>query len=82
MITCPKCHAQLEDGSRFCDSCGAPIPETPADPVQTPEPAVQQPEAETPPSAAVYCPYCGQPTADASPFCPNCGKPLNGMRHR
>ncbi|MEY8522215.1 zinc ribbon domain-containing protein [bacterium 1XD8-76] len=77
MITCPKCHAQLEDGSRFCDSCGAPIPETPADPVQTPEPAVQQPEAETP-SAAVYCPYCGQPTADASPFCPNCGKPLNG----
>lgn len=27
MLECPKCHAALEDGSRFCDLCGAPIPE-------------------------------------------------------
>lgn len=31
MLMCPKCHAQLEDGSRFCDLCGAPIPESPSD---------------------------------------------------
>lgn len=27
MLECPNCHAKLEDGSRFCDLCGAPIPE-------------------------------------------------------
>lgn len=73
MLICPKCHAQLEDGSKFCDSCGAPIPEQAEIPVQSPDPALQQPE----PPAAVYCPYCGQKTAADSPFCPNCGKPLN-----
>lgn len=31
MLECPKCHAKLEDGSRFCDLCGAPIPENAAD---------------------------------------------------
>lgn len=28
MITCPKCQKQLEDGTKFCDSCGEPIVET------------------------------------------------------
>lgn len=25
MITCPKCNKELSDGTKFCDSCGAPI---------------------------------------------------------
>ena len=28
MITCPKCQKQLEDGTKFCDSCGEQIVET------------------------------------------------------
>lgn len=28
MIVCPKCNRQLEDGTKFCDSCGAQIVET------------------------------------------------------
>jgi len=28
MITCPKCQKQLEDGTKFCDSCGTQIVET------------------------------------------------------
>lgn len=78
MLTCPKCHAQLEDGSRFCDSCGAPIPEQAAEPVQAPDPAPQPIETETSAPKAAYCPQCGQIITDNSPFCPNCGNPLNG----
>lgn len=62
MITCPKCHARLEDGSRFCDSCGAPIPE--------------QTAAETASSAKIFCPHCGKQVGSENPFCPDCGKPL------
>ena len=28
MVICPKCGKMLEDGIRFCDNCGAQIPET------------------------------------------------------
>lgn len=28
MVTCPKCGKKLEDGSKFCDDCGAKIVET------------------------------------------------------
>ncbi|MCM1113422.1 MAG: zinc-ribbon domain-containing protein [Muribaculum sp.] len=28
MMKCPNCNKELEDGSRFCDECGTPIPET------------------------------------------------------
>lgn len=28
MITCPNCNKQLEDGTKFCDSCGKQIAET------------------------------------------------------
>ena len=28
MITCPNCNKQLEDGTKFCDNCGAQLPET------------------------------------------------------
>lgn len=84
MLICPKCHAQLEDGSKFCDSCGAPIPEQtaaltdPSDPagqLEMPDPVSQQQEAPTP--SAAFCPYCGAMTVADSPFCPHCGKPLN-----
>ena len=58
MKMCPKCHAQVEEGSKFCDSCGAQIPD---------EVSVNVPET-------IYCPHCGSLTAADSAFCANCGK--------
>ena len=27
MVKCPKCFTEVEDGAKFCDECGAPIPQ-------------------------------------------------------
>lgn len=73
MLICPKCQAQLEDGARFCDSCGAPIPA----PANQPAAAVYcahcgtQVNAENP-----FCSNCGKPL-DENVFCPNCGTQVN-----
>ncbi len=46
MIICPKCNKQLEDGSLFCDECGASLVQQPAaTPEQEPAPV---PEAKKP----------------------------------
>lgn len=46
---CPKCGASLEDGAKFCGSCGAVIGEVPAqDPVQAPAQIPVQAQAEKP----------------------------------
>lgn len=71
MLICPKCQAQLEDGARFCDSCGALV--------SAPQPAATvycahcgtQVNAENP-----FCPNCGKPL-DEKMFCPNCGTQVN-----
>lgn len=62
MLICPKCHAQLEDGARFCDSCGSPLP---------------APAAVPAPAATAYCAHCGCQVNAGNPFCPNCGKPVD-----
>ena len=41
MITCPKCGTQLEDGTTFCTSCGAPIAADQPAPAPAPGPAPQ-----------------------------------------
>lgn len=70
MLICPNCHAHLEDGSLFCDSCGTRIE----------PPASETSETSTPPQTAttyIYCSHCGQQTDADSPFCPNCGASMN-----
>lgn len=77
MLTCPNCHAQLEDGSLFCDSCGARI-EPPAPETAPAQEAAQAPQtAQAPAVQSIYCSHCGQQTAADSPFCPNCGASMN-----
>ncbi len=58
MLTCPNCHASLEDGARFCDSCGAQIPT-----VQAPEPKpIYCPHCGKPTTPEnLFCPECGKP---------------------
>ncbi len=49
MTTCPTCNAQQEDGSRFCDQCGSPLPQSVLCPVCGQEVSKEY----------VFCPGCG-----------------------
>ena len=53
MIKCPKCNAELEDGAKFCTTCGEKL-EAAAQPQQAiPEaPKTEAPKAETAAAAA------------------------------
>lgn len=61
-MNCPKCGANIEDGSKFCVACGNPLEELVA-PVVEETPAVEAipvaPVPPTPPVAPVY--YQPQP---------------------
>lgn len=63
MITCPSCGKELEDGSKFCDACGTPIPEAPV--------------ATAPADAVIFCPSCGAQNSEEYAFCQLCGAPLH-----
>lgn len=80
-VTCPKCHAETPEQSRYCYRCGAAVV------VQNICPHCQQEL----PSEANYCLYCGHKldakvtcphcqseVIPGSKFCGSCGKPLNG----
>ena len=45
MITCPNCKTQLEDGTKFCMLCGAPVGQQ-GTPVAQPEPQPEPPVEE------------------------------------
>jgi len=50
-MTCPKCSAEIPDGSLFCELCGAKFEEAPAA-AENPETAAAAGIQESPPSAA------------------------------
>lgn len=53
--TCPACHRVVDDSSRFCTECGAPLggEATPAPPDRPASPAPPEPPAVPPPPRAV-----------------------------
>ena len=54
MIRCPKCNKELEDGSKFCDACGARIYET-----------IYCPNCGEPTSTEfAFCQKCGAPITE------------------
>ena len=54
MIRCPKCNKELEDGSKFCDACGARIYET-----------IYCPNCGEPTSTeSAFCQKCGAPITE------------------
>lgn len=88
MLTCSNCHAQVPEGTKFCNNCGTKIvPPTPAG-------AITCPECKKPvPEGTKFCPECGtkieppKPVvcsnckAELSPtakFCNNCGTKVGG----
>lgn len=58
MKRCPNCDADLPDGYKFCDSCGAAFGQ-----------AAQLAEA-----SPLVCQYCGTPYVEGTGFCKSCGK--------
>lgn len=63
-MNCPKCNSELEAGAKFCEHCGASIPEA----------AAAAPAAP----ATVFCTNCGTKTSAESAFCENCGTRIDG----
>lgn len=61
MVNCPNCGKAFEDGTRFCNECGAKLPEAPVAPAAP---------------AANVCPNCKTALNDDAAFCPVCGAPV------
>lgn len=57
---CPQCGAEVQSGTAFCSSCGAPMPK--AQPVNTDD--------------LIPCEGCGSLVKKGVRFCTSCGKPL------
>jgi len=64
-MNCPKCNSELEAGVKFCEHCGASIPEAAA---------AAAPAAP----ATIFCTNCGTKTSAESAFCENCGARIDG----
>jgi membrane protease subunit (stomatin/prohibitin family) len=77
-LACPKCQAAVPQGSKFCGSCGSPMPAAAACPKCQ---AALAPGAKFcascgAPVAASVCPKCATPAAPGTKFCGNCGNAL------
>lgn len=58
---CPKCHARMEQGQRFCGACGFDT---------------QSPVEEKPEKIVIRCARCGKESSGTK-FCTECGKRYN-----
>lgn len=76
MFVCQNCGQELEDGTLFCNNCGAAVAQ-PAEAVEAVEAAeaVEAVEAAEAAEAAetVFCSNCGFQTSAEFAFCQNCG---------
>ncbi|HOU42325.1 MAG TPA: FHA domain-containing protein, partial [Promineifilum sp.] len=85
MIICPNCQTENRPGTKFCRTCGKPLPADPkATQLSTPLPAAPASGFPWPaPSSGVgapaqpgQCPNCGSPVQPNTMFCPICGHAL------
>lgn len=61
-MKCTHCGHTLPEGARFCNKCGQPVAQTPA-----------QPEKQ---EQGKKCPHCGQSLMPGARFCNRCGQPV------
>ena len=61
-MKCTHCGHTLPEGARFCNKCGQPVAQTPA-----------QPEKQ---EQGKKCPHCGQSLMPGARFCTRCGQPV------
>lgn len=69
MAKCSKCGAETAEGSKFCSSCGAPLPQV--------SPAPSQAQA----IPMLRCSQCGAETPAGSKFCASCGVPFQQVAY-
>ncbi|MDG6908729.1 MAG: zinc-ribbon domain-containing protein [Nitrososphaerota archaeon] len=65
MPYCNKCGKQVNEGERFCFSCGAPV--------ETDSPASSAKKTS-------FCQFCGSAVDSSATICPNCGKNMTTSR--
>jgi uncharacterized membrane protein YvbJ len=73
MAFCVNCGAKLDEGIKFCLSCGNAVSNVPNEPVA---PMVQQQTAPLPPrpmADEMYCHSCGSVIKKIAEICPKCG---------
>lgn len=80
-ITCPKCHTDTPEQSRFCCRCGHSMVTQNACPScrkELPTEAAFCLHCGCKLDAKAHCPHCSAEMLPGSKFCGNCGKPANG----
>jgi predicted RNA-binding Zn-ribbon protein involved in translation (DUF1610 family) len=80
MTFCTNCGAKVDDGIKFCGSCGKPVQPAGA------QPAADSSQPEAPPQAVPRtvnvgqvkkCPSCGQALESFQTRCPSCGHEIS-----
>ena len=80
-VTCPKCHTDTPEQSRFCCRCGHSMVTQnlcPSCSKELPTEAAFCLHCGCKLDAKAHCPHCSSPMLPGSIFCGNCGKPANG----
>lgn len=80
-ITCPKCHTDTPEQSRYCCRCGNAMVtqnQCPSCQKDLPTEAAFCLHCGVKLDAKVQCPHCSAAMVPGSKFCGNCGKPANG----
>jgi membrane protease subunit (stomatin/prohibitin family) len=80
-ITCPKCHTDTPEQSRFCCRCGHSMITQNLCPLcskELPTEAAFCLHCGCKLDAKAHCPHCSAEMLPGSKFCGNCGKPANG----
>jgi len=80
-VTCPKCHTDTPDQSRYCYRCGHSMVAQnicPACRKDLPTEAAFCLHCGVKLDAKVHCPHCSMEMLPGSKFCGNCGKAANG----
>lgn len=80
-ITCPKCHTDTPEQSRYCYRCGHSMVAQnlcPSCRKDLPTEAAFCLHCGFKLNAKAHCPHCSAEMLPGSKFCGNCGKPANG----
>ena len=83
MKKCPRCGAQVSNGSKFCPHCGLNFKKYQQEQAAKQARQSASTSGQTKASQAanvrsyIYCPHCGKKVLQNNKFCPYCGHPLH-----
>lgn len=69
IMYCVSCGALMPDGAKFCQKCGKPLPQNPAQGIQNPQPQILNPQISSQAAPGyVQQPQAPNPQPQASPY--------------